>query len=159
MLTRIPLFLLAALQASLLPGLARRLAGRDISGARRSLRQIVLILLGIGTMTTMVLIAVGPEVESVLFGPAFRTPLVSVVILSVASTLFLLSAALGQALLALGRPRDVAAGWVAGAVAFLAALTLPGGVPQRASTSFLIGSAVACLWLGAVVRRRFARLA
>jgi len=158
-LTRIPLFLYAALQASLLPGLSRRLADNDVVGARRGLRAILSIVFWVGTMTTVILLAVGPQLDALLFGPSFRIARLPVVLLSVGSTVYLLAATLAQALLATRAVRETAWCWIAGAVAFGVSLPLPGTVAMRASTSLLIGAAVACACFAVAVRARFARLA
>jgi len=113
----------------------------------------------VGTMTTVILLAVGPQLDALLFGPSFRIARLPVVLLSVGSTVYLLAATLAQALLATRAVRETAWCWIAGAVAFAVSLPLPGAVAMRASTSLLIGAVVACACFAVVVRARFARLA
>jgi O-antigen/teichoic acid export membrane protein len=141
-LTRLPLFLFAALQASLLPSLARRIAAGDVGGAATGMQRLLIILGVIGTVASLILLVAGPQLDALVFGPDFRIARWPLVVLSIGSTLYILAAGLGQALLALESAAEVALGWVAGTVAFGCALALPGSLEIRVSAAFLLGAAV-----------------
>ena len=141
-LTRLPLFLFAALQASLLPLLARRIAAGDVGGAAAGVRRLLAILGLVGAVASVVLLLAGPELDALVFGSEFRVARLPMVILSVASTFFILAAGLGQALLALESAAQVAAGWLSGTAVFLLALVLPGSLEVRVSVAFLLGAGV-----------------
>ena len=140
-LTRLPLFLFAALQASMLPLLARRIGAGDVQGAAAGVRRLLAILGLVGVAASVVLLIAGPELDALVFGAEFRVARLPMVILSVASTLYILAAGLGQALLALESAAQVAMGWVAGTAVFLLALVLPGSLEVRVSVAFLLGAA------------------
>lgn len=141
-LTRLPLFLFAALQASLLPLLARRIAAGDVRGAAAGVRRLLAILGVVGAAASVVLLLAGPELDALVFGSQFRVARLPMVILSVASTFYILAAGLGQALLALESAAQVAMGWVAGTAVFLLGLVLPGSLEVRVSVAFLLGAGV-----------------
>jgi O-antigen/teichoic acid export membrane protein len=141
-LTRLPLFLFAALQASLLPLLARRIAAGDVSGAAAGVRRLLAVLGLVGTVATVLLLLAGPELDALVFGSQFRVARLPMVILSAASTCYILAAGLGQALLALESAAQVAMGWVGGTAVFLLGLVLPGSLEVRVSVAFLLGAAV-----------------
>jgi O-antigen/teichoic acid export membrane protein len=141
-LTRLPLFLFAALQASLLPLLARRIAEGDVRGAAAGVRRLLAILSLVGAAASVLLLLAGPQLDALVFGSQFRVARLPMVILSVASTLYILAAGLGQALLALESAAQVAVGWVLGTAVFLLALVLPGSLEVRVSNAFLLGAGV-----------------
>ncbi|HEX8304999.1 MAG TPA: hypothetical protein VF612_08975 [Jatrophihabitans sp.] len=141
-LTRLPLFLFAALQASLLPLLARRITDGDVVGAAAGVRRLLAILGLVGAVATLVLLLAGPELDALVFGSEFRVARLPMVILSVASTFYILAAGLGQALLALESAAQVAWGWIGGFAVFLLALVLPGSLEVRVSVALLLGAAV-----------------
>lgn len=143
---RVPLFLFAALQASLLPGLARMVAARDFDALRRSLRRLLLLLGALGAVITVLLAVAGPLLTQLLFGPAYRTGRLPLIILSGGCTLYMLAAALAQALLALGRPALVAAGWWIGVAGFAAGVLGHASLPIRVSVALVVGSAAAGAW-------------
>jgi O-antigen/teichoic acid export membrane protein len=153
-LARVPLFLFAALQASLLPGLSRRIAAQDMAGARSALRHLLVQLLAAGTSMTLILLAAGPELNALVFGSDYRVARAPVVVLSIATTVYMLAAAIGQALFALSAPAMVAAGWLAGVTGFAAGLALPGGLSLRVSAAFLIGAAASLAWLAVALNAR-----
>ena len=154
-LTRLPLFLFAALQASLLPGLARRIAAGDVGGAAAGLLRLLAILAVVGAVASLILLVAGPQLDALIFGPEFRVARWPLVILSLGSTLYILAAGLGQALLALESAAEVAWGWVAGTVAFVLALVLPGSLEIRVSVAFLLGAAVTLAGFAAGAGYRF----
>jgi len=154
-LTRLPLFLFAALQASLLPALARRIAAGDVGGAADGMLRLLAVLGVLGAVASLILLIAGPQLDALVFGPQFRVTRWPLVILSVGSALYILAAALGQALLALESAAEVALGWVVGTVVFGCALALPGSLEIRVSVAFLLGAAVTFAGFAASAGFRF----
>lgn len=152
-LARIPLFLFAALQASLLPGLAEMFARHDLAGVRRAMTRLLAVLVALGGLGTLVIASFGPDIAAILFGSDYRSERAPLTVLSAGSGIYLVAAAVAQILLALRSRGAYAAGWLVSLVAFAAAVALPGSLPMRVSVAFLVGSAVALLWFALALRR------
>lgn len=152
-LARAPLFLFAALQASLLPGFVRMLAANDVAGVRRTLRRLVGVLAGLGAAASLTLLLVGAPILRLLFGAGPQLSRWPLVVLSCGCTIFMLAAAIGQLLIALHRARAVAVAWLVGAVAFCLCLMVPGEVTMRASLALLIGSMASLVLVRVPLRR------
>jgi O-antigen/teichoic acid export membrane protein len=152
-LVRIPLFVFASLQASLLPGLSTAAATKDRVGFRK------LVLRGCGLVTaTMVAgglpaIAFGPWLVRVFFAAAEVLDRLDFAILAAGTWAYLLAQVLGQGAMALGRHRDQALAWLGGTVALIVATVVPGDVKLRVEGGYAIGSAVTALLLAIVVAR------
>lgn len=150
-IARVPLFLFAAVQAVLLPGLAALAAAGDLGAFRR---RLVLVAAGtgaIGALGTVAVLAVGPELVRVLFGAGFVVDRGVITLIAASGALFMLAQVAAQALLALGADRTVVAGWGAGLVALLLACFLPLPAVDRAAWALVVGSGVAALALAAAL--------
>jgi len=132
-LARVPLFLFAAVQASLLPGLAKLIGSGERRAVFPAIRRLLLSLAAIGGLVTVLLLLAGPSITAVLFGPDYRSTRAPLVLLSAGCTVYMLGGAIAQALLALHRPKSVALGWWLGVAGFFAALTIGGGLATRVS--------------------------
>jgi O-antigen/teichoic acid export membrane protein len=142
-LTRVPLFLFAAVQAALLPSLAAALSRGDRATFLRGLTRVTAGLAGLGAASVVVALAVGPEVMRLLFGPGYALSRSSLTALAAASALYMLAAVFAQSLVALRRYGHAALSWGAGVAAFGALLAVSGSLVTRVSLSFLGGAAVA----------------
>lgn len=122
-ISRVPLFLFQAVQASLLPKLAGLAATGRLTDFRTGLRRLVAVVVAIGLLATVGGFALGPLVLRVFFGGDFnRLGNADIGYLALASAAFMLSTALSQALIALKGHAKVAAGWAC-AIAVLALVT------------------------------------
>jgi O-antigen/teichoic acid export membrane protein len=152
-LVRIPLFVFASLQASLLPGLSTAAATKDRAGFRR----LVLRACGIVTATMVVggipAIAFGPWLIHVFFAAADVLDRMDFAILAVGTCAYLIAQVLGQGAMALGRHRDQAVAWLGGTVALVVTTVMPGEVKLRVEGGYAVGSAVTALLLAIVVAR------
>jgi O-antigen/teichoic acid export membrane protein len=152
-LVRIPLFVFASLQASLLPGLSTAAATKDRAGFRR------LVLRGCGIVTaTMVVggvpaIAFGPWLIHVFFAAADVLDRLDFAILAAGTWAYLLAQVLGQGAMALGRHRHQSLAWLGGTVALIVATAVPGEVKLRVEGGYAVGSTVTALLLALVVAR------
>ena len=113
---RIPLFLFQAVQAALLPRLARLAAQRKLSEFKRGLKQLLILVTSVGVFGTIGAFAIGPWALTLVYegGIDRRT----MTLLAFASALYMLALALAQAVIALSGHARVAGGWSAGFVTF-----------------------------------------
>ena len=117
LLSRVPLFLFQAVQAALLPRLARLAAQGDLTEFREGLRRLMIVVIGVGVIGVVGSFALGTTVLDVVYdGGLDRSTLT---MLAAASALFMLALATSQAVIALQGHRLVALGWVAGMAVFL----------------------------------------
>ena len=118
-ISRVPLFLFQAVQASLLPKLAGLAAAGRWVDFRTGLRRLVAVVVAIGLAATAGGFAVGPFVLRLFFGEEFnRLGNADIGYLALASASFMLSMALAQALIALHGHAKTALGWAIAIVAF-----------------------------------------
>jgi O-antigen/teichoic acid export membrane protein len=139
-LARVPLFVFASLQASLLPALTRALTAGDVEGYRRLLVRAlgVVCLLGIGGGVPAVLL--GPALVPLLFGGQRVLGHGDFGWLAAGTLAYMAAMVVGQAVLARGRHGVQALGWLFGTVV-LAAVTLgPGDARLRVEIAFAVGS-------------------
>lgn len=130
-LARVPLFLFAPVQAVLLPALTKAATRGDLAAVRAKLRAILLAVAAIGIPGVLASFTVGPWAVQVLFGAEVRLPSAVVGLLGVGTVGLMIGQVLQPGLIALGRHRVVTLAWLAGAVALVGLLALPGD-PMRA---------------------------
>jgi O-antigen/teichoic acid export membrane protein len=117
LLSRVPLFLFQAVQAALLPRLARLAAQGDLREFREGLRRLMAVVVGVGIIGVLGSFAVGPAVLDVVYdGGLDRSTLT---MLAASSAIFMLALATSQAVIALQGHRLVALGWVIGMSSFV----------------------------------------
>jgi O-antigen/teichoic acid export membrane protein len=153
-IARVPLFLFAAVQAVLLPGLAALASAGESAGFRRRLRLVVTGTGAIGGLGTLAVLAVGPELVRALFGPGFVVDREVITLIAASGALFMLAQVAAQALLALGADRTVVLGWASGLVALLLVCLVPLPAVERAAWALVVGSGAAAGVLGAVLAVR-----
>ena len=113
---RIPLFLFQAVQAALLPRLARLAAQRKLSEFNRGLKQLLILVISVGVLGTIGAFVIGPwALELVYDGGIDRR---TMTLLAFASALYMLALALAQAVIALSGHARVALGGCSGLVTF-----------------------------------------
>jgi O-antigen/teichoic acid export membrane protein len=119
-LSRIPILLFQAVQAALLPKLSTLVSeGRD-DDFRRGMRQLVMIVLGIGALGVIVGGTIGPFAGRILFGDKFTLGNADVALLALGSGLFILALTLSQGLISLHGHRQAMIAWFIGIIAFVA---------------------------------------
>jgi O-antigen/teichoic acid export membrane protein len=106
---RIPLFLFQAVQAALLPRLAKLAAQRNLSEFSRGFRQLMILVCGVGVVGTIGAFLVGPQVLDLVYqgGIDRRT----MTLLTLASAMYMVGLATAQAVIALRGHAIVALGW------------------------------------------------
>jgi O-antigen/teichoic acid export membrane protein len=122
MVARAPLVLFQAVAASLLPHLTRLRTRGDATGRRAfrmSVNTTLLTIAAFAALTTLGVLAVGPEAMQLAFGDKFSYDRAGLVIVAVGMGFYLSGAALNQAALAQGQARRAAACWVVCAALFV----------------------------------------
>jgi O-antigen/teichoic acid export membrane protein len=157
-ITRVPLFLFQAVQASLLPKLAGYAASGQFVDFRNGLRKLVIAVIAIGVAATIGAFAIGPFVLRVAFGSEFdKLGNADLGYLSLAGACFMLSTALSQALIALRGYPKVAAGWAVALVVFALGTALGHGLLTRVELGLVAGSAVSVAAMALLLRMQMAK--
>ncbi|WP_412539840.1 polysaccharide biosynthesis protein [Longispora sp. K20-0274] len=152
-LARVPIFVFAALQASLLPGLSSLLARGDTAGYHRLLLRAVGIVTALGVFGGVPAVLAGPWAIRVFFNAPDVLRASDFAILSFGTLVYMLALVLGQGALSLHRHRDQALTWALGLLV-LAGVTLgPGDVRLRVEAAYVAGSAVVAVILAVLLWR------
>ena len=156
-LVRVPLFLFASLQASLLSGLSTAVASGDRRTYRHLLTRTLSVVTALGVIGIGVVITAGPWLTVRLFDAPDVLGRADFGWLGFGTLAYLWAMVLGQGVLALGRHRDQALAWVLG-IAVLAAVTLaPGDVVTRVEVGYAVGAFVVAVTLAVVLARTESR--
>jgi O-antigen/teichoic acid export membrane protein len=155
LLARVPLFMFQAIQASLLPRLARLAARRDYADFRKGLRLLISVVAVIGAIGTTAAWFLGPWILDLVYGADLSGRTIAMLALS--SAIYMLALAVSQAVLALENHAQVAVGWIGGIVAFLAGTWLGGDqLFRRIEIGLVASSVVSLIWFSIALRRRLA---
>ena len=141
-LVRIPLFVFASLQASLLPGLATSAATGDLAAFRSLLRRALGVVTALGVTGALFAVLLGPWLVHTLFDAPDVLGHLDFAWLAVATLAYLWAMVLGQALLALDRHRAQAVAWAVGVAALAAVTLVPLPVALRVELGYAGGSLV-----------------
>lgn len=151
-LARLPLFLFAAVQAALLPRLATLAGAGETAQFKANVRQLLFAVGGIAAAMIAVLALAGPPILHLLFGPRFNLQRTDLVILGLATGLFMGANVLSNALLALRRFATAAMGWAAGVAVLVAVISVSASIFPRVEWSFVCGAATSCVALAWLLR-------
>lgn len=154
LVARVPLFFFQAVQAALLPNLAKMAAERRFAEFRADLRKLAAVVAFIAVAGVLGCLALGPFVVDTMFPSKHVLGRVNLALLALGSAAIMVGIVTSQAVVALTGHRDAAVGWLGGLIAFVAACALPGGVLPRVTLAFVIGTGVAGLLLTAFLVRR-----
>jgi O-antigen/teichoic acid export membrane protein len=145
LIARIPLLGFQAVQAALLPKLARLAGAGEEIEFRKALRQIVMIVLAVGLIGIVGGFLVGHTAGRILFGAKFTLGNVDVGLLALGSAGFMLALTLAQALIALRSYAASALSWVAGVAGCIVGIAVASDLYLRAELSYAIGASCAAL--------------
>ncbi|WP_421740932.1 lipopolysaccharide biosynthesis protein [Cellulomonas sp.] len=154
---RIPLFAFAAVQAVFLPLLAARVATDDVVGFGRTTRTALGATALLGTVGALVILAVGPFLQSVLYGPEFAISRWIVFLVAVSGALFMLAQVFSIALLAHGDDWAAAWGWALGVVGIGLGLLIDRPLAEQVAWALCTGAFVATVAHAFRVRAVLAR--
>jgi O-antigen/teichoic acid export membrane protein len=154
LIARIPLLGFQAVQAALLPKLARLAgAGQDVE-FRKALRQLVMIVLAVGVIGVVGGFAIGHGAGRLLFGKKFELGNRDVGLLAVGSGAFIFTLTLAQALIALRSYAAAALSWLAGGIGCVIGAAVAHDLFLRSELSFALGGlSAAAAMLGCLVVR------
>lgn len=155
LLSRIPLFLFQAIQASLLPRLARLAAKGDLKEFVQGLSLLLKIVAVVAILGTVGSFAVGPWALDVMYdGGLDRRTLT---LLALASGLYMLCIAVAQAVIALRGHRWVAIGWLSAVAMFLSVTAWSSNdLYLRVEFGLVCGSTTALAIFAVALRSRIA---
>lgn len=155
LLSRVPLFLFQAVQASLLPRLARLAAKGDLDEFREGFSLLMKVVIAVAVVGVLGSFALGPwALELVYEGGLDRRTLT---ILALASGLYMIAIATAQAVIALHGHRWVALGWVSAMTSFLLVTAVASDdLYLRVELGLVAGSFSACFVFAIALRARIA---
>jgi O-antigen/teichoic acid export membrane protein len=152
---RIPLFLFQAVQAALLPRLAKLAAQRNLSEFSRGFRQLMILVCGVGVVGTIGAFLAGPQLLDLVYqgGIDRRT----MTLLALASAMYMVGLATAQAVIALRGHAIVALGWFASFSGFVLIAWLSSNDLYLRVEMALVGSSlIAIVIFGAALRKLMA---
>lgn len=124
LLARVPLFLFQAVQAALLPKLARLAARGALEEFRQGFRKLMVVVTAIGVLGTLGAYTIGPTVVDLAFDAQLGHRTLGMVALG--SAMYMVALAIAQAVIALHGHAKVALGWFVGVVGFVVVTALAG---------------------------------
>lgn len=154
-LARIPLFMFQAIQAALLPRLARLVAEGDLAEFRHSFNRLMAVVGGLAVAGAVGTYLVGPKVLEIVYGGGLNGRTLG--LLAVSSGLYMLAQSCAQAVIALHGHRQVAIGWLASAATFVAVTAvISDDLYMRVELGLVFGCAVAFVFFLTAMRSRIA---
>ncbi len=162
-IARIPLLMFQAIQAALLPKLARLASEGNHDDFRIGMKRLTAIIVGLCVVGTLGATLIGPEVGKKLFPTKWDLGNRDMFFLTLGATLFILALTLAQGLIALKRYRENAITWVVGVLTFCVTVALAGkDLFLRNEIAFVAGSVIsaslAAAFLAITMRRGGAHL-
>ena len=156
-LARIPLFVFQGAQSLVLPSFARAAAKADADGDASALRHAVrpaLLLVGaVGVVALAGSAVLGHWAGRLAFGPTFTSSNAVITALMLGTVAGMAVQIVQPALLALGRHRWVAGGWILGALVFAGSFALPFEPVTDAVVAQLASAAATIAVLGLTLLR------
>jgi O-antigen/teichoic acid export membrane protein len=144
LLARVPLFLFQAVQAAMLPRLARLAARGDLTEFRNGFGQLMKLVLAVGAAGTLGAFTLGPFVYEIAFDAEIGARTLGV--LALGSACYMVALATAQAVIALQGHAIVALGWFIGMVAFIVTtLFASDDLFRRVEFGLFAGSAAAMM--------------
>ncbi len=156
LIARVPLFLFQAVQAALLPRLARLAAGGDLTEFRLGFKRLLLVVCGVGVAGTVGAFVLGPTVFTRLFEDTGTLDMRrTLTLLALGSACYMVAMGTAQAVIALHGHSLVAYGWVVGVVTFVVVTAISGDdLFLRVELGLLAGSAAAMTFFLLALRVR-----
>ena len=142
LLSRVPLFLFQAVQAALLPRLARLAAKGDLEEFRHGFSLLLKVVTAVAVLGTVGSFVLGPPILTMVYeGGLDRRTLT---LLALASGMYMLALAVSQGVIALQGHKFVAVGWLSAMIGFLTVTTFASDdLFLRVELGLVAGSSVA----------------
>jgi O-antigen/teichoic acid export membrane protein len=156
LLSRVPLFLFQAVQAALLPRLARLAARGDLGEFRLGFRRLMITVIGVGVVGTVGSFAVGPKVLDVMYdGGLDRRTLT---MLALGSAAYMVALGTAQAVIALHGHARVGIGWLMAMGVFVMVCWLASDdLYLRVEIALVVSSTAALAYFGFSLKNLLAR--
>lgn len=156
LMTRVPLFLFQAVQAALLPRLARLAARGDMTEFRSGFRQLMVVVVGVGALGVVGSALLGPWIVELIYEATLSRATMTA--LAVGSAAYMVALATAQAVIALHGHALVAMGWTAAMVTFVLTTAYSSDeLFRRVEYGLVAGSAVAVVAFAIAFQLRMAR--
>jgi O-antigen/teichoic acid export membrane protein len=139
-LARVPLFVFASLQTSLLKGLSDAAARGEFREFKRMLAKACAAVFALGILGGIPATIGGPWIIGVAFASPDVLTSADFAWLSLGTLGFMLAMVLGQAAMTLGRHRLQLLAWVLGTAVLIGVTLLPGGIALRVELAYTVGS-------------------
>lgn len=153
LIARVPLFLFQAVQAALLPRLARLAASGDFTEFRAGFRRLMLLVFAVGFTGTVGAFLVGPIGFEVVFDSSIERR--TITLLALGSACYMVALATAQAVIALHGHALVALGWMVGMTGFVVVTALAGhDIFLRVELGLVAGAAAAMVTFALSLRAR-----
>jgi O-antigen/teichoic acid export membrane protein len=154
-LSRIPILLFQAVQAALLPKLAGLVSAGRVEDFRNGVRNLVVVVVGIGLLGVLGGATLGPFVGKILFGSKFHLGNLDLALLAAGSGLFILALTLAQALIALLGHRRAMTAWLVGIITFAVVTAVAGSnLFLRVEIGSIAGAGAAAALMGVHLLRQ-----
>ena len=154
LLSRVPLFLFQAVQAALLPRLARYYALGDHNEFVAVLRRLLGAVLALGIAASVGGWLIGPFVLRVALGGNFELGHRDVGMLATGGACYLIAIALAQALIAISQHRAALLGWLVASITLAITVGLAHDLLWRCELSAVTSSLAGAAAMGVQLRRR-----
>jgi O-antigen/teichoic acid export membrane protein len=156
-LARVPLFIFASLQASLLPGLAGAVAAGEQPRFRRLVLRGSAIVMALGLAGGLIAVVLGPWLVQVLFAAHRVLGPADFGWLAAGTLCYMLAMVLGQGAMALSHHRDLLFAWIVGTAVLAAVTAVPGEVRLRVEAAYAASSLTVAIALALVLFVRAVR--
>lgn len=155
-LARVPVLMFMAVQAALLPKLAKYTGAGQHDDFRAALRQLFVVVFGVAILGVILAALLGPFVGGLLFenfDPDIIGP-TDLALLAAGSGGLIIALTAAQALIALDGHARVMWGWLAGVVGFGVGIVLVSDLLLRVEVGFLLGACVSAVVMIAMLLAR-----
>ncbi len=152
-LARVPVLMFMAVQAALLPKLAKYTGAGLHDDFRAALRQLFVVVIGVAVLGVILAALIGPTAGEILF-KNFDPDIVGpgdLAMLAAGSGGLIVALTAAQALIALDGHARAMWGWLAGVVGFLIGVSVISDLLLRVEAGFLAGSILAALTMAALL--------
>ncbi|MEI7858199.1 MAG: hypothetical protein WCI26_00065 [Acidimicrobiales bacterium] len=147
-IARFPLFLFGAVQAALLPRLARLSSEGQYRQFRSGMTRLLSLVAAIAVVSTVAAFLVGPWALQLLFGTKFILSRADLTMLAAGSGSYMVALAIVQALIALGHHARSAIGWIVGLAVFVVVTAMGTTLLARIELGFVSGAIAALVVAG-----------
>ena len=155
LIARIPLFMFQAVQAALLPRLARLAARGDFAEFRLGFRRLMVLVVCVGVVGTIGAFLIGPFVVELMFDADLGGRTLAMLALS--SALYMAALATAQAVVALHGHGTVAIGWAVAVAGFFVGTWLSSDLLfRRIEIGLVVSSLAALVFFAIALKTRLA---